>query len=135
MAELARFLLVEDDMDTRLLVRHTFRRHAIENPLEEAGSGNEALVRLLDATAPAVDVVLLDQGLPDIAGLDVAARMLAEPRLAGIAVFLFSGHGAAALGPNPPANVKGALEKPLDVGALLRLLKRHTRMTTAIRRA
>ena len=59
-------LVVEDDRDIRELVRRYLEREG--HPVLTTGSGLEAL-RLLNASA--VDIGVLDLGLPDLDGLEI----------------------------------------------------------------
>ena len=66
-------LVVEDDSDLRGVVALALRNYGYE--VKEAGTGCEAL-RLISVRAP--DAVILDLGLPDIDGFEVAASIRAE---------------------------------------------------------
>jgi DNA-binding NarL/FixJ family response regulator len=65
-------LLVDDAKDLRRMVRTALRLRGGFEVVGEAGSGAEA-VQLADALRP--DVVVLDLGLPDIAGREVLTRI------------------------------------------------------------
>jgi CheY-like chemotaxis protein len=67
-----RVLLVDDVEDVRRLVRTALRFHCGFEVVAEAEDGTEA-VRLAEAHHP--DVVVLDLGLPDLAGHEVLGRM------------------------------------------------------------
>jgi len=67
-----RALLVDDVADVRRLVRTALRLHGGFDVVAEAGDGAEA-VRLAGLHHP--DVVVLDLGLPDIAGRDVLGQL------------------------------------------------------------
>ena len=67
-----RVLLVDDVADVRRLVRIALRYHGGFDVVGEARAGLEA-VELATALQP--DIVLLDLGLPDLAGRDVLTRM------------------------------------------------------------
>jgi len=66
--------LVEDDRDTRARLASSIRAQASLELVAEYATGTEALAGL-DSRAP--DVLLVDLGLPDISGLEVA-RFVAE---------------------------------------------------------
>jgi DNA-binding response OmpR family regulator len=76
---MATVLVVEDDRDIRDLLRRYLERAGFSALTTSAGA--EALRILTDSATSAVDLVLLDLGLPDIDGTDVllAARDLAPP--------------------------------------------------------
>jgi DNA-binding response OmpR family regulator len=66
----ARLLIVDDVRDNREILRRRFERHGFR--AIEAGGGIEALDLL---GREAFDLVLLDMMMPDIAGLEVLARI------------------------------------------------------------
>lgn len=77
----------------RLLLRAFLEEQGVE--VEEAATGAAVLSRLRAITAPPVDVVVLDQRMPDLSGLDVARQIAARP--APPRLLLFTGHMSAAL--------------------------------------
>ena len=78
-------LIVDDEEDIRLLVRAVIRQ-ANEglSVVGEAATGEEAVERCREDDP---DVVLLDYRLPDITGLEVAERILAERPTQNIILF------------------------------------------------
>ncbi|MCU1463291.1 MAG: pdtaR [Acidimicrobiales bacterium] len=78
-------LIVDDEEDIRLLVRAVIRQ-ANEglSVVGEAATGEEAVERCREHQP---DVVLLDYRLPDISGLEVAERILAERPAQNIILF------------------------------------------------
>jgi DNA-binding NarL/FixJ family response regulator len=81
-----RVLLVDDLVDIRHLVRSALRFRGGFDVVAEASDGNEA-VRLAETLQP--DLVVLDLGLPDLAGREVLTRIRA--RSPGSKVVVFSG--------------------------------------------
>ncbi len=79
-----RVLLVDDAADIRRLVRTALRFRGGFEVVGEAASGEEA-VELATRTRP--DAVVLDLGLPDIAGEDVLTRIRAESPSSKIVIF------------------------------------------------
>lgn len=69
-------LVADDDADMRLLVRSVLRRGSID-VVNEAANGTEAIERF-EACSPAPTVVLLDNQMPDLTGLEVARRIRRE---------------------------------------------------------
>lgn len=67
-------LIVDDEPDIRLLVRYLVER-ANWSVAGEAASGEEAVTRWRELRP---DVIVLDQLMPGISGLEAAARILAE---------------------------------------------------------
>jgi DNA-binding response OmpR family regulator len=86
---LPRVLLVDDDPDLGRLVQHVLKTHGYA-PAQQVGTGREALGSLED-----VDIVLLDQQLPDTSGLDVLDAIRNRP--SAPAVVLVTGHGNESL--------------------------------------
>ena len=66
--------IVDDEEDLRFLVRAALRRHGGIYVAGEAADG-EAAIAAVDEVAP--DVVVLDQMMPGIDGLETARRILA----------------------------------------------------------
>ena len=73
-----RILLVEDDRNHRWVMKRVLESSFGEEVLiEEAENGARALERV--GQRPAVDLILLDLGLPDIGGIEVLRRLRADP--------------------------------------------------------
>jgi signal transduction histidine kinase/CheY-like chemotaxis protein len=86
-----------------------------------------AAAALQRVTGFAPDVILLDIGLPDTDGYEVARRLHALPGCAAIKLIALTGYGQAddrerALA----AGFEAHLVKPVDLGALARLLAMHS---------
>lgn len=79
-----RVLLVDDVVDARRLVRTALRFRGGFEVAGEAGTGAEA-VELASDLQP--DVVVLDLGLPDLAGRDVLGRVRASAPSAKVVIF------------------------------------------------
>ena len=111
-----RVLLVDDALAVRRLVRTALRFRGGFEVVGEAGDGTEA-VRLSQELHP--DVVVLDLGLPDLAGRDVLTGIRAGSPRSKIAVFS---------GADPEAdewiaqNVEGFVLKDADLDYLVDLL-------------
>jgi CheY-like chemotaxis protein len=79
-------LLVEDNEQDELLILRALRRANVANHIDVARDGQQALDYLLRqgefagrASAALPAVVLLDIGLPRLSGLEVLARLRADP--------------------------------------------------------
>lgn len=111
-------LLVEDDV---------LLRDAIQLLLEdagyrviEAGSAAEALSRVASETP---SLVLLDLGLPDLSGLEVARRMREHPTMANVPIVALTGRaGAAEVEACTDAGCTHFLTKPVEPRKLLEQL-------------
>lgn len=74
-------LLVEDDADDEALTLRALEKAGIANSVQVVRDGAEALERLHESPdAKLPRVVLLDLKLPKVDGLEVLARIRAEPR-------------------------------------------------------
>lgn len=111
-------LLVEDSE----AVRHAFGLLLRDSGYDvmEAGTGREAV----DSAKSAIpDIVLLDLGLPDMKGLDVARELKKDPRTEGISIIALTGR---ALDSDrlecAEAGCAMYLTKPVDSAHLLRTL-------------
>jgi DNA-binding response OmpR family regulator len=91
MAEAAspRVLLVDDDPDLGRLVQHVLKVNGY-GPARHVPTGRDALTSLDD-----IDIVLLDQQLPDTSGLDVLDAIRTRP--SPPAVILVTAHGNESL--------------------------------------
>jgi two-component system cell cycle response regulator DivK len=121
-------LVVDDDDRNRKLARDVLRAAGLETL--EAASGREALA-LAAQCRP--DVILLDLGLPDMSGIDVAGELGRGERTAGIAVVALSAlsdvGGRAWL---LEAGFAGLLAKPIDVRAFPEQVRGYARNRASI---
>lgn len=88
-AGLPRVLLVDDDPDLGRLVQLVLKTHGY-TAARQVATGREALAALDE-----IDIVLLDQQLPDTSGLDVLDAIRTRP--SPPAVVLVTGHGNESL--------------------------------------
>ena len=78
---------------------------------------------ITEATEWVPDVALLDIGLPDLTGYEVARRLRAEPRLGGLLLVAVTGWGSEDdQRRSAEAGIDHHLTKPVDARALERLL-------------
>ncbi len=112
-----RVLLVDDVVEVRRLVRTALRFRGGFEVVGEAGDGGEA-ARLAGELHP--DVVVLDLGLPDLAGREVLSRIRNESPASKVVVF----SGADATEDTWVADqVEGYVLKDADLDYLVDLLK------------
>jgi two-component system CheB/CheR fusion protein len=113
-----RVLVVEDNADSRetlcaLLDRAGFECQGVE-------TGAAAMARL-DAMSP--HVVILDVGLPGMDGFQIARRIRANPKQAGVRLIALTGYGQAAdRRAAEEAGFDMHLVKPVDSARLINLL-------------
>lgn len=110
-----RVLLVDDDPDDLELLLFAFKQSGFPYPLDVARDGAQALAFLFAAKKLPV-LVLLDLSMPKVGGLEVLARVRADPRLKHLVIAVLSGSDeprdkkeAARLG------VAGFLTKPVGL--------------------
>lgn len=72
-------LIVDDDPDMRVLIRLAIELHNDGlTVVGEAADGEEALETWQDLVPPIPDVVVLDNRMPKLSGLEVAERILEQ---------------------------------------------------------
>ncbi len=110
-------LLIEDNPMDVDLTRRAFIRHNLNNPLQVARDGQEALdfIAKWKAGEPMPVVILLDLKLPKVSGLEVLRVIRAHPDFRTIAVVILTSsaedrdiHDAYSLGAN------SYIVKPVD---------------------
>ncbi len=72
-AQIGRVLLVEDDAAVRLVLERGLKRQGVS--VEAVDGGEAALVRLRDASAPTIDVIVSDVMMPGMDGVEMIARV------------------------------------------------------------
>ena len=125
---LPRILLVDDDLDIARLVQHILSSHGF-GPAIQVTTGQEAL-----ASLQGIDIVLLDQQLPDTSGLAVLDAIRARPNPP--AVVLVTAHGNESLAAS--ALRRGAddyLAKDAALGDLLPQILERVRRNRELRKA
>ncbi len=86
-------LLVDDSPDDVFLTRYAFEQNDISNEIVVARDGIEALALLLpqDGSEPLRPaIVLLDINMPRLGGLEVLARLRADPRTRSLPVIVLT---------------------------------------------
>lgn len=80
-----KILLVDDDIDTLRLVGMMLQRQGYQ--VQAANSGKQALTIIQDELP---DLILLDVMMPEMDGYEVARRLRADERTAGIPIIMFT---------------------------------------------
>lgn len=112
-----RILVVDDDEDTRDILRTALSHRALE--VDEAAGGAEALTLLRDNTYA---VVLLDIVMPDVDGYAVLDALQATPAGRGTVVLVVSGADRGTLARLDARRIHGVVRKPfepLEIAALV----------------
>ncbi|HSS29324.1 MAG TPA: response regulator, partial [Usitatibacter sp.] len=118
-----RILVVEDNDDGREMLRSMLELHGHE--VRAASMGVEGIA---EARRWRPDVVLLDVGLPDLDGYEVARRLRAERDTAGAKLVAITGYGQAEDEQRAyRAGIDVHVTKPVEPQELLRLLAELTR--------
>jgi len=118
-----RILLVEDDADTREALKTLLELNG--HQVEVAADGGEAVAHVI---AHRPDVALVDIGLPEIDGNEVARRIRAQLGAGGIFLVALTGYGGEA--DEELARAAGFdahFTKPVEVARLNRLLRATNR--------
>lgn len=105
-----RVLYIEGDASTRVLFRRLLEAGGFD--VEESSTGLDGLAR---ARSIAPDLVIADTRLPDIEGLELAARLKQDRRLAEVPVVAV-GHSAADHDVALAAGCDGFISQPIDEG-------------------
>jgi CheY-like chemotaxis protein len=118
-------LIVEDDPDTREMVRQLLAGHGYYALAAEDGLEALHLLRAVRHRAPdAPCLVLLDLAMPRLGGNEFRRSQLGDPTVANVPIAVMS--GAADL--EARAEAMGAvacIAKPLDVDVLVEVVRRY----------
>ncbi|MGE0444489.1 MAG: ATP-binding protein [Vicinamibacterales bacterium] len=122
-----RVLVVDDNRDAAEVLADSLR--AMGHTVRRAHDGPDAL-EVLDGFLP--DVVLLDLGLPVMDGFELAARLRADDRFAGVGLFAVTGYGQQTdRQRTEAAGFNVHLVKPVDVQAVDAAIRAWRAETTA----
>jgi two-component system CheB/CheR fusion protein len=111
-------VVVEDSADSRDLLCEVLAQHGLECATAESG---RAALDLIDRVRP--EIVILDVGLPEMDGFEVARRLRGNPEHAGVFLIGLTGYGQASdRTAGREAGFDEHLVKPVNVEELLRLL-------------
>ena len=119
----ARILVVEDNTDSREMLCELLLQAGFECRAVESGPAGLAL---MDAMQP--DLVILDVGLPEMDGFEIARHIRANPRHARVCLIALTGYGQAAdRAASREAGFDVHLVKPVHAEQLLTLLREGPR--------
>ena len=113
-----RLLLVEDNQDARSSMAELLR--SLGHEVAEAGDGAEAM-KACGALVP--DIVIMDIGLPDQSGYDLAARFRSNPATSAIPLVALTGYGRGSDKDKAlAAGFSAHMVKPVDTATLIALI-------------
>jgi CheY-like chemotaxis protein len=116
----AKILIVEDDQDTRQLLKIR-----LESQGYETAFAADAVGAISTARQERPDLILLDMGLPGGDGVVVMERLKTFPALESIPVIVVSAREPGATSARAAeAGAEAYLQKPIDVYALLDAIHR-----------
>jgi signal transduction histidine kinase/ActR/RegA family two-component response regulator len=125
-AKKLKIMVVDDNADAAFMLANLLE--AIEHEVIVANGGAEALERSKDAS---IDVFILDIGLPDIDGNEVARTLRAHAETASVTLIALTGYGQAEdIQRTREAGFNFHLVKPVDVERLGKLLRNVTSSNT-----
>ena len=113
-------LVVEDTQDNFDLIEDALED---DHNLVHASTGRDGLDQ---ARALKPDLILLDMGLPDMDGWEVAQRLKADPETAAVPVVALTAHAMAGVRQQClKVGCDDYMAKPINVGELVAMIDRH----------
>jgi CheY-like chemotaxis protein len=120
----ATILLVEDDNSAREALHEIL--NAAGYSVLSAENGKRAL-ESVQTTAATPTLILLDLAMPVMDGMAFLSQVPRYTKLASVPVILMSGDSRVfRLDAEPTGNVRAVLAKPLNLGRMMELVKKHT---------
>jgi CheY-like chemotaxis protein len=117
---LAKILIVEDDPDTRELLKARLKVHGYETAF-----AFDAVTAISVAREEKPDLILLDMGLPGGDGVVVMDRLKTFPALAHIPVIVVSARDASTTEPRAAeAGASAYVQKPIDNEQLMSAVRK-----------
>jgi CheY-like chemotaxis protein len=123
-------LQVEDDENDVLLLQHAMTKAGVENPIQVASDGQEAIDYLKGVGKfanrvkfPMPSLVLLDLKLPYVMGLDVLKWIRQQPRMSVPVVLLTASSEEADIATAYHLGANGYMVKPSEAAKLVDIAK------------
>lgn len=115
-------LIVDDHAPMRVMMRRILEKSGVVASIREARQAAEAITLLNESGA---GLVLCDQSMPGMSGVELIGALRADPRHARTCILLISGHADTALAERArAAGANGVLVKPISARALLEAIQR-----------
>ncbi|HWY77635.1 MAG TPA: response regulator [Verrucomicrobiae bacterium] len=123
-------LQVEDDENDVMLLQHAMTKAGVENPIQVANDGQEAIDYLKGvgkfanrAKFPMPSLILLDLKLPYVMGLDVLKWIRQQPRMALAVVLLTASSEEADIATAYRLGANGYMVKPSEATKLVEMAR------------
>ncbi len=117
-------LVVDDNKTNRFILRKTLGAWGFK--VKEAAGGQQALALLKETNEP-IDLIVLDQQMPEMGGLELAGRIRKDPRYKDIKMIMLSSLGMLNLKSTQELNISQFVTKPVKQSKLLDILTRALR--------
>ncbi|TVT71828.1 MAG: PAS domain S-box protein [Denitromonas halophila] len=118
-----RVLVAEDNLVNLLIAETLLAEQGVL--VDTAGTGREAVDRVMRADAPPIDVVLMDVQMPEMDGLEATRQIRADARFAALPIIAMTAHAMAdERAQCLAAGMNDHLAKPVDPPLLLATLAR-----------
>ncbi|MCZ4306701.1 PAS domain S-box protein [Zoogloeaceae bacterium G21618-S1] len=118
-----RVLVAEDNLVNLLIAETLLAEQGVL--VDTAGTGREAVDRVMRPGAPPIDVVLMDVQMPEMDGLEATRQIRADPRFAALPIIAMTAHAMADERDQClAAGMNDHLAKPVDPPLFLATLAR-----------
>ena len=119
-----RILIVDDERDVAMLLRHQLDQQGYE--IEEIHSGSEALSRIFKG---GYDLVLMDHAMKDIKGDRICLLMREDDKLRSLPVIIITAHIEVEERIFKEYGADAVLYKPVESAELIRAVKKYLKET------
>jgi CheY-like chemotaxis protein len=114
----AKILVVEDHSDSREMLTTILEGEGFSIISAQDGQAGLDMVK-----SERPDLIITDLNMPDMDGVEMIARLRAEPEFFNIPVLVLSGRGVGLSQDAVRAGADVAIHKPIEVASFLRLVK------------